>query len=418
MAFSPPDGRLPRGGKRRGGEGLGLEEPINSLHSLPGHEHHSIPRGVQPRRAAPGDGRRLAGRPEALGRGNRAAAPHRRPHIATPSARWRSARTASGWPRPASTGRVNVWDATTGELLHTLAAYRKRPGRRLQPGRPAPRLERRRQDGARLGRGDRPGGARPARTHRQVRVRGVQPGRPAPRLGQRGRDHPRLGRDPAAGGRGPGRRSPSQRHDDEVRSVAVSPDGRADCFGRPRRAREGLGRGDRPSRASSSPATRRHCLLRGLAPRRPAHRLGRLGRSPVLRQGLGRADRTRSLRDPGRAGHVAVPFTAVAFSPDGRYLVTGKQDGAVQVWDAGTGEPVGTLGTHDREIRGVVVQPRRPAPGVGERRRDGETVGRDAAGQATWTRSRSLAARFAARVPGPSLNVAFSPDGRAAGDGG
>ena len=49
-----------------------------------------------------------------------------------------------------------------------------------------------------------------------------------------------------------------------------------------------------------------------------------------------------------------MPYYAVAFSPDGRYLVTGKQNGTVQVWDAGTGEPVGTLGTHDREIRGVV----------------------------------------------------------------
>jgi WD40 repeat protein len=44
----------------------------------------------------------------------------------------------------------------------------------------------------------------------------------------------------------------------------------------------------------------------------------------------------------------------VAFSPDGRYLVAGKLDGAVQVWDAATGQEVGTLDTHKREIRGVV----------------------------------------------------------------
>ena len=44
----------------------------------------------------------------------------------------------------------------------------------------------------------------------------------------------------------------------------------------------------------------------------------------------------------------------MAFSPDGRYLVTGRANGAVQVWDARTGRQVGTLGTHDRAIRGVV----------------------------------------------------------------
>src|SRR5262245_14413175 len=53
--------------------------------------------------------------------------------------------------------------------------------------------------------------------------------------------------------------------------------------------------------------------------------------------------------------HFSLPFQAVAFSPDGRYLVTGKADGALQIWDAGTGAPAGTLGTHDRAVRGVVV---------------------------------------------------------------
>src|SRR5262249_12314773 len=45
---------------------------------------------------------------------------------------------------------------------------------------------------------------------------------------------------------------------------------------------------------------------------------------------------------------------AVAFSPDGRYLVTGDGLGALQVWDAGTGRGVGTLGTHVQVIRAVV----------------------------------------------------------------
>ena len=47
-------------------------------------------------------------------------------------------------------------------------------------------------------------------------------------------------------------------------------------------------------------------------------------------------------------------YFAVAFSPDGRYLVTGSANGTVQVWDAETGEERGTLGTHERVVRGVV----------------------------------------------------------------
>ena len=166
VAFSPPDGRHLAAGSD-GAVRVWDWKTDQPLHTFPGHEYHSIPVAFSP------DGRCLA--------------------------------TGGAWQQG-----QNLWDAETGRLLRTLPAhhhpvsragvqpgrraaghgqprperealgyddrrtppnppaYRKRPGRRLQSGRPAPRLDRRGQDGARLGRDDRPGGARPPRTHRTV----------------------------------------------------------------------------------------------------------------------------------------------------------------------------------------------------------------------------------------------------------
>jgi WD40 repeat protein/serine/threonine protein kinase len=59
-----------------------------------------------------------------------------------------------------------------------------------------------------------------------------------------------------------------------------------------------------------------------------------------------------TIRDPSQ-----LEFLAVAFSPDGRHLVTGRGRGAVQVWDAGTGQEVGAFGAHNGPVRGVVFSP-------------------------------------------------------------
>jgi WD40 repeat protein len=96
----------------------------------------------------------------------------------------------------------------------------------------------------------------------------------------------------------------------------------------------------------------------------------------------------------------------VAFSPDARYLVTGGAKGSVEVWSAGTGGPVGTLGSHDRQVRGLVFS------------RDGHLASASGDGVVKlWDATRLNEAQepyrtFRARVPGQGLNVAFSPDGR------
>lgn len=103
----------------------------------------------------------------------------------------------------------------------------------------------------------------------------------------------------------------------------------------------------------------------------------------------------------------AAPYACVAFSPDGRFLVTGKVNGAVQVWDAQTGREVGTVGTHDRDVRGVVFSP------DGTHMASASTDGIVKLWDATRLNQMQHPRRtLRARVPGPSLNVAFSPDSR------
>jgi WD40 repeat protein len=102
-----------------------------------------------------------------------------------------------------------------------------------------------------------------------------------------------------------------------------------------------------------------------------------------------------------------IEFLAVTFSPDGRYLATGGREGKLQVWNAESGQAVGTHGTHDREIRGVVFNA------------DGSQIA-SASGDGrvkVWAWDAAHLGQLQepvfqcqARVPGVYLNVAFSPD--------
>jgi len=102
-------------------------------------------------------------------------------------------------------------------------------------------------------------------------------------------------------------------------------------------------------------------------------------------------------------------FFAAAFSPgDGKYLVTGNQNGAVQVWDARDGKAVQTLGTHGQEIRGVVFS--RAGGHLASASGDGVVNLWDATRLDQEQPLRLFTDH--ARVPGPFLNVDFSPDGK------
>jgi len=102
---------------------------------------------------------------------------------------------------------------------------------------------------------------------------------------------------------------------------------------------------------------------------------------------------------PATASPVTFPF-AVAFSPDGHRVVTGRTDGAVQLWDPDTGAQVGqTMIGHTGPVDGVAFSP------------DGRqiaTVSRDGTLR-LW--SATIGQSMKGRDPDASW-VTFSPDGQ------
>jgi WD40 repeat protein/serine/threonine protein kinase len=115
-----------------------------------------------------------------------------------------------------------------------------------------------------------------------------------------------------------------------------------------------------------------------------------------------------TLRDESRK-----EFFAAAFSADGRYLVTGRRDGTVHVWDANDGQSIRRLGTHKTPLRGVVFSPAGP-----DGRRLLATASADGVVK-LWDATRlgekqeqEPLRTFLAHSPHSGLNVAFSPDGK------
>ena len=71
----------------------------------------------------------------------------------------------------------------------------------------------------------------------------------------------------------------------------------------------------------------------------------------------GGGDQTARLWDAATGRPLGLPMThqgavhAVAFSPDGKTVLTGGEDGTARLWDAATGRPLGHPLTHQGGLR-------------------------------------------------------------------
>ena len=77
----------------------------------------------------------------------------------------------------------------------------------------------------------------------------------------------------------------------------------------------------------------------------------------------GSADRTARFWDASTGKPIGPTLThedvvsAVAFSPSGKTVITGSADGTARLWDASTGKPTGLTMRHDSRVGAVAFSP-------------------------------------------------------------